>query len=61
MNHVKIKERVSAIKLLCDDLLRHLEAGAIVKANSDAVDIHENSQRLFDMTYDLAYRKDKDD
>lgn len=60
MKHVKIKEKLAAIKLLCDDLQRHLDAGAIVKANSNAVDIHDNAQHLFELTYNLAFQKGKE-
>lgn len=55
MSEIRILEQVASIKLLCADLERHLKAGAIQKANFDAVEIEAAAQHLFNMTYEHAF------
>jgi hypothetical protein len=49
------KEKLLLIKNLMSDIERHLDAGAIVKANSRAADLNDVAKKLFNVTYELAF------
>jgi hypothetical protein len=52
---VKIKDKLATIKSLVADIERHLEAGAVVKANSRAVDLEHEAKALFRLSYKIAF------
>ena len=52
----RIKDKLAAINGLMTDIERHLNAGAVVKANSRAMDLEDAAHQLFNLTYSLAFQ-----
>lgn len=51
----KAKDQLYSLKLLIADAERHLEAGAVVKLNDDAMQIEDSARKLFNLTYKIAF------
>lgn len=52
-----VNNQLYSVKVLVGELERHLAAGAIVKANNDAADLTLAANKLFNLTYKVAFPK----